>query len=340
MKNEISQLFVNANTKKPILQPSDNINQILSRDSFSFGFCQNKIERLLQNWGALVCAINDDTSQSGRRTENPKLVALGYTTEPINIDDSRQQQVTQYHRKTSTKRGHADTGSSQKVSALKKSRFALKHNHGSDPLEESRLAGKKLHEQLKEKKAANQNEDMEVEEAEKEKANNSTEALHGGGSDEGVEKDINDSDGEDEEDEDDGQSRPDLKTPPKPRSPRKKITRTSGSKSPVKYMPKNYDGPLPDRNIYNEDGRKVVKRHRWSNEEKEAVVQGVRKFGRGKWVQVKSAFPNRLRNRTAVQIKDCFRTMWNKNELPEDLMENKDDDAAQGGQGNGNEESD
>jgi len=57
------------------------------------------------------------------------------------------------------------------------------------------------------------------------------------------------------------------------------------------------------------------KKTRFSDEEKEAIRQGVLKYGVGKWAQIKEAHEVTLRNRTSVNIKDCYRTMCKRNEF-------------------------
>ena len=53
----------------------------------------------------------------------------------------------------------------------------------------------------------------------------------------------------------------------------------------------------------------------WTNDEKTAVKQGILKYGVGKWGQIKSEYAEILRHRTAVNIKDCFRTMQKRGEF-------------------------
>lgn len=70
----------------------------------------------------------------------------------------------------------------------------------------------------------------------------------------------------------------------------------------------------PDDGIFDEDG-KVRKRLRWTDEEKMCVKEGVKNHGIGKWKQIKIDYDRILRNRTPVQIKDCWRTMTKNNEV-------------------------
>ena len=53
----------------------------------------------------------------------------------------------------------------------------------------------------------------------------------------------------------------------------------------------------------------------WTTEEKNAVKQGLVKFGMGCWREIKVEYCEILKHRTAVNIKDCVRTMKNKGEL-------------------------
>ena len=59
------------------------------------------------------------------------------------------------------------------------------------------------------------------------------------------------------------------------------------------------------------------KRKRWTDEEKEAVRQGIAQYGVGRWALIKSDWAMELRDRTSVQIKDCYRTMLKRGELSE-----------------------
>lgn len=52
-------------------------------------------------------------------------------------------------------------------------------------------------------------------------------------------------------------------------------------------------------------------RKRFTDEEKEAIIRGVRDHGIGKWNDIKADYARILRDRTNVQIKDCYRTMKN-----------------------------
>mmetsp|Transcript_27390 Transcript_27390/g.58866 ORF Transcript_27390/g.58866 Transcript_27390/m.58866 type:complete len:568 (+) Transcript_27390:108-1811(+) len=60
------------------------------------------------------------------------------------------------------------------------------------------------------------------------------------------------------------------------------------------------------------------KRCPFTDEEKNAIIDGVKRFGVGKWAEIKShpRYEDTLRNRTSVQLKDKWRTMENQR-LPE-----------------------
>ena len=59
------------------------------------------------------------------------------------------------------------------------------------------------------------------------------------------------------------------------------------------------------------------KRKRWTDEEKDIVRKGIARHGVGHWAMIKSDWPMELRDRTSVQIKDCYRTMLKRGELSE-----------------------
>lgn len=63
--------------------------------------------------------------------------------------------------------------------------------------------------------------------------------------------------------------------------------------------------------------RKVVhgRRRLFTDEEKQAIRDGINIYGVGKWADIKAHFAIVLRHRTSVQIKDCFRTMVKKGEI-------------------------
>lgn len=62
------------------------------------------------------------------------------------------------------------------------------------------------------------------------------------------------------------------------------------------------------------DGRRV-----WTDQEKQAVKQGIRDFGVGQWAEIKKRWKVVLKDRTSQQIKDCYRTMLKRGELKDVL---------------------
>ncbi|CAJ1961641.1 unnamed protein product [Cylindrotheca closterium] len=56
-------------------------------------------------------------------------------------------------------------------------------------------------------------------------------------------------------------------------------------------------------------------RRAWNDQEKNAIKQGIRELGTGKWAQIKERWKVTLQYRTSGQIKDCYRTMLRRNEL-------------------------
>ena len=70
--------------------------------------------------------------------------------------------------------------------------------------------------------------------------------------------------------------------------------------------------PIPV--LHPDEGKR---RKRFTNEEKEAVKKGVEQYGPGDWKSVRAHYIGILHGRTAVNIKDCFRTMVRRGDLPE-----------------------
>ena len=58
-----------------------------------------------------------------------------------------------------------------------------------------------------------------------------------------------------------------------------------------------------------------LKRKKFTEEEKGAIKLGVQRFGFGRWAQIKEYYADELRDRTSVNIKDCYRTMQRKGEV-------------------------
>mmetsp|Transcript_8402 Transcript_8402/g.18944 ORF Transcript_8402/g.18944 Transcript_8402/m.18944 type:complete len:1013 (+) Transcript_8402:439-3477(+) len=69
-------------------------------------------------------------------------------------------------------------------------------------------------------------------------------------------------------------------------------------------------------NVPRSSGRK---RKKWTEEEKDAVREGVEAYGVGRWAVIKSEWAMALQDRTSVQIKDCYRTMLKRGEISDDV---------------------
>mmetsp|Transcript_8863 Transcript_8863/g.18543 ORF Transcript_8863/g.18543 Transcript_8863/m.18543 type:complete len:171 (+) Transcript_8863:933-1445(+) len=61
--------------------------------------------------------------------------------------------------------------------------------------------------------------------------------------------------------------------------------------------------------------KKYTGRRIWTDTEKNAIIEGIRRFGIGQWARVKDTFFMDLNMRTSGQIRDCFRTMKDRGEL-------------------------
>ena len=56
-------------------------------------------------------------------------------------------------------------------------------------------------------------------------------------------------------------------------------------------------------------------RRPWRDDEKNAIIEGIRNGLLGKWAEIKKTSGFILLDRTSGQIKDCFRTMHKRGEL-------------------------
>jgi hypothetical protein len=61
----------------------------------------------------------------------------------------------------------------------------------------------------------------------------------------------------------------------------------------------------------------------FTDREKNAIVVGVRRFGLGKWKEIKTTFGATLQHRSTVQIEDCFRTMVQQGQIVESQIHAK-----------------
>jgi Myb-like DNA-binding domain len=66
--------------------------------------------------------------------------------------------------------------------------------------------------------------------------------------------------------------------------------------------------------------KKYEGKRTWSDDEKNAIIEGLRTHGKGSWASIKEEYDVLFSMRTSGQIKDCFRRMYQKGEIPKDLM--------------------
>lgn len=67
--------------------------------------------------------------------------------------------------------------------------------------------------------------------------------------------------------------------------------------------------------------KKYEGKRQWTAEEKNAILQGVQTCGKGSWAMIKKKYDVLFELRTSGQIKDCFRSMMRRGEVPDDLMD-------------------
>lgn len=255
----------------PGLKSLSELARILQNLPFDLVRFQNGVERSLHKCNFLVTG-GQDCALFQARYSIPKDSALYQTLQPPLV--ARMAEMSARRRKEAKEVEESNLEElRQRSAALKSSK-----RHGDDPLEGAVQAAKKA------RKARAQDSDEDYEDG-------SSSARRETKKKGGVKLSIMD---EIEEDEEEDIAK--LGSPPRRRARR---------------SAQSFDGNhiiLPDEGIFDANG-KVLKRLKWTDEEKTAVREGVRKYGVGKWKEIKAEYNAILRNRNPVQIKDCFRTM-------------------------------
>jgi hypothetical protein len=194
------------------------------------------------------------------------------------------------------------------LSSLRRGRTALSDEHGEDPLEESReIAGKttgvaqsQAVSSKREKKKRVELDDESIEEDSPLPKKKRASRLYGNKQTKGKIT-FDDSDEEkddesyDEEEHDDG---------------RKK--RAKLSHLPKKWSVRNFIGRLkyypPDEGRFDAAGHVLI-RTPYDEDEDNAIIAGLEKYGPGNWAQIKEYHNYILRNRTNQMIKDRYRNL-------------------------------
>ena len=277
--NEQTPRGKNSTGKKHVLANIDEFRQVLRDSKFlDLEYLQDKVENLVHKWNCNVFGRLD-----------PELIRLGYRLPNFNVRRataiSKEDRVHIEGPRSERKAKRPSSVDGKDVQALQAGRENLREGHGQDPLEESReiaadagLGLVKFDEPMTPSLKRMREVEAEIPLSQQ------------------LER-------EDQEDEDERAKLSEL--PDKMSTARKKRRKSDPAKMYRKVQPE--DG------IFDENG-KVRRRRRWSEEEKRAVKEGVKKFGIGKWVQIKDEYSDILRNRTGVQIKDVWRTMQNNQE--------------------------
>eukprot|EP00429_Kryptoperidinium_foliaceum_P072905 CAMPEP_0176053832 /NCGR_PEP_ID=MMETSP0120_2-20121206/26780_1 /TAXON_ID=160619 /ORGANISM="Kryptoperidinium foliaceum, Strain CCMP 1326" /LENGTH=516 /DNA_ID=CAMNT_0017387293 /DNA_START=51 /DNA_END=1601 /DNA_ORIENTATION=+ len=120
---------------------------------------------------------------------------------------------------------------------------------------------------------------------------------------------------DDEEELDDEDPNADGRAPrlgPLPRQPKRRSSTSNKENTPNKRVKKSQQ-------------KKYKGKRSWSTEEKRAIIEGLRTYGKGKWAQIKDQYDVTFQLRTSGQIKDCFRRMVAKGEIPPDLLEDPEE---------------
>jgi Myb-like DNA-binding domain len=332
----------------PTLKRLEELKEIFRNKPFCFDWFQNRTEQLMWSWNEACFGL-----------KQPYLQAISYhdTTHRENygrLPSNRRFSMVpsnNHNAVPATPTNNSKQGGPQPeiLATLKRRREALKMNHGDDPLIESRQVAAKVGKR-KGKKTSSSDPVEEVAATTKSvSAMVSKNFLYHGKksnlvmtfddtddelcdpasgtipaqSNDNVEE-IYDDDDDDDIDSDDEDGPPHSRRVRLPTLPKKRRVMSSPSRTGMVGSPgasslKMYSGPPPDEGIFDEKGN-VVRRHMWTEEEIAALLLGLDKYGIGKWVHIKQDYAYILRNRTAVQIKDKFRTMKKTGELPDRYM--------------------
>ena len=259
----------------PGLRSLTEIASILQAPPFDLGYIQNAVENLMHRFNQVISG-NHDCALIQARYAIPEDSTLAQTLSP-----RMDKRVAAY---SARKHKLAARLEKQKLDELRRGRAALNAGHGEDPLDAALEAAK-------EAKAADDGEGEDDSKKEKKKRKRMPRLT--------IVDEMEDSDA----DEENSESGPKLSKVPK----RKRKSSVDPTSRAAHMIP-------PDEGIFGEDGR-VLKRLRWTDEEKMCVKEGVKNHGVGKWKEIKMEYGAILRNRTPVQIKDCWRTMTKNQEV-------------------------
>jgi Myb-like DNA-binding domain len=309
------------------LKNLEDLSTLLADKPFNLDWLERKLVGLVEKWDNICFG-----------SYQPLLVRLKYKSRAKSLFHGKQRQKTTNRMKlqTTPESGRRRAGIkpprsregvrrfAEELENLKRNRQALRNDHGEDPLETSRELAEKATGvaragRVSKKPRVNETPDKggdddftnENEPASEDTAKTKARALY--------EKKKSRAkltfDDSDEEfiDEEDAIRRGRVQLGEVPL--RSGVADASSTATPAKV----YGGPPPDEGIFDECGN-VLKRHPWEAEEIDALVAGVEKHGPGKWVQIKNEYGYILRNRNSVQLKDKFRNMKKKGELPDRFL--------------------
>lgn len=281
----------------------DQIYSILSEKPFGLDFVQNKIESLLHKWNNEVYGKEDPTliqlrynmpehvaaglltpraiRKSATKTDESEHAGAGLIT-PRAIRKSTTTTDEFYDARTDLEPAKQPAKTQAELEELRKDRAALNTKHGADPLAASRAAAAAAGRGVARKRTA------------QELASDDENGPSRGGKLLEKKKSATQLRFDDDDDDDDEYE---------------KIT-LSELASAAKKPKSAAKGVPPDKGIYSPSG-KVQRRRAWTEEETNAVRLGFQKLGGGQWANIKAMYPDALRNRNSVQIKDKWRNLVN-----------------------------
>jgi hypothetical protein len=279
---DLHQIFDNS-SGNPALKMVWELEPVLCNEPFSLETFQKKLESLLQGWNnSLFGHVGSVLVRAQYRIDEPRAQQASNAVNDTSVG-----------KKKKKKRRHEE------------SKVLLKEEPGDD---EIMSVGKSLRDDeeapKKNKRAfvdmSEESEDVSINLLQEERAKENKQGARGGGLYDRKKSAASITFEEDSDEEE--QERIKLSEVPP--------NRTAPNSRKSDQNPMTYQGAVPDEGTYNEKG-KVIKRRKWTDEESDAVKSGFRKHGHcyDKWVKIKEHYPEILKNRHHMQIKDKWRTM-------------------------------
>lgn len=268
----------------PRLKNVEDLVSILHERPFDLNWLIGKIDHLIQSWDLTL-----------QEQSPPTKKVLPQSMAPSTCGQASIDLIQKPHPQPMTPHGYPGVAA---LDCLKQSRDALRDEHGEDPLETSREVAEKATGVPRKKHSLKENRMIAVA---------SEELLHQNTNDNPKDNSIHEEDKNDDVDDDSKHKRARFDTVP-PRH--KDASRLNTDTEELEPSCGFYFGPPADDGIYDPLGH-VTKRRMWTNAETNCLIAALMRNRElvGNWVTIKNMYPDQLRNRSTVQIKDKYRNI-------------------------------